>query len=391
MTTFQAIDDKNECIGVYANGKLHFEDFPSNLLRTWKYSGSIQDPRVEYACLYVDGKNLVECCPEDMVKELSVSQAKMKAYVKSFKIAKINMRDHCIFDMIPHDFLLNFCEIKNKITEHVFENYSKPSNYDHLKDIQKLLHKIKYQTLELNAEGCRHLMASSSHRNKIKQLISNSNYVDYNMFGTITGRLTTKPNSFPALTIKRDYRKIVKPKNDLFVSLDYNGAEVRTLLDLTGEPQPKIDIHQWNAKNLFEQEVTREECKVRFFAWLYNPDSDDIETDYYSKEKILDKHYKNGYIYTPYGRSIKVEHRKALNYLVQSTTADRVLEKAVKIDKMLEGKKSYISFIIHDELVIDYSDEDRHMIADIKKEFEGDYLSNIKGGKDLYSLSEINI
>ena len=41
-----------------------------------------------------------------------------------------------------------------------------------------------------------------------------------------------------------------------------------------------------------------------------------------------------------------------------------------KIDKMLEGKKSFISFIIHDEIVIDYCDEDRHMIDEIKKEFE---------------------
>ena len=39
---FQAIDDKSECIGVYANGKLHFEDFPANLTKTWKYSGSIK-------------------------------------------------------------------------------------------------------------------------------------------------------------------------------------------------------------------------------------------------------------------------------------------------------------------------------------------------------------
>jgi hypothetical protein len=75
-------------------------------------------------------------------------------------------------------------------------------------------------------------------------------------------------------------------------------------------------------------EMTRTEAKLYFFAWLYNPESNDIESDYYDREKVLDKYYKDGYIHTPYGRKIKVEQRKALNYLIQSTTADRVLEKA---------------------------------------------------------------
>ena len=388
---FQAIDDKTECIGVYVDGKMHFDGIPTNLTRTWKYTGSITDPDVEYASIFAGGKSLHDCCPIELVPELEAMQRKMSAYLKSFKIAKVDMNDHCVFDMIPHDFLLQFCEIKNKITQHVFDNYDKPENYEHLKNVQVLLQKIKYQDLNLNGNGCRELMASSVHRTKLQQLINNYRFNDYNMFGTVTGRLTTNPDSFPALTLKKEYRKIVKPRNDLFISLDYNGAEVRTLLELSGESQPEIDIHEWNAKNLFEQEVTREECKVRFFAWLYNPDSDDIVTDYYDKEKILDKYYMDGYINTPYGRRIEVEPRKALNYLIQSTTADKVLDKAVKIDRMLEGKKSYISFIIHDELVIDYCDEDRDMIADIKKEFEGDYLANMKGGKDLYSLSELEI
>ena len=292
---FQAIDDKNECIGVYVDGKMHFENIPNNLTKTWRHTGSIVDPATDYASIFAAGKSLVECCPEDLVGELTAAQRKMGAYMKSFKIAKIDMNDHCIFDMVPHDFLLQFCEIKNKITEHVFENYEKPQNYDHLKAIQKLLHKIKYQDLNLSAEGCRELMASSRHRMKIKELINNYRSVDYNMFGTVTGRLTTLPGSFPALTIKREYRKIVKPTNDLFISLDYNGAEIRTLLDLCGNSQPKEDVHLWNIHNIFEDpEMSREAAKLAFFAWLYNPDSNDIETSVYDKEKILDKYYIDG-------------------------------------------------------------------------------------------------
>ena len=59
---------------------------------------------------------------------------------------------------------------------------------------------------------------------------------------------------------------------------------------------------------------------------------------------------------TPFKRKIKVEKRKAFNYLIQSTTADLVLDRAVEVDKMLEGKKSFVSHIVHDELVIDVAD-----------------------------------
>jgi DNA polymerase I-like protein with 3'-5' exonuclease and polymerase domains len=234
-------------------------------------------------------------------------------------------------------------------------------------------------------------MHSSNTRKKVQEMIKNYHYIDYNLFGTITGRLTTHRSSFPVLTMRRELREILRPHNDLFISLDYNGAEIRTLLELSGQPQPQEDIHAWNARHLFEQEVTREECKVRFFAWLYDPTSDDIDTEHYNREKILDKWYKNGYIHTPYGREIHVEERKALNYLIQSTTADRVLAKAVIVDRLLKDRPSFISHIVHDEIVIDYHDEDRDLIPQIQEAFADGYLVNLKGGKDYYNLTELDI
>jgi hypothetical protein len=155
------------------------------------------------------------------------------------------------------------------------------------------------------------------------------------------------------------------------MSLDYNGAEVRTLLDLCDQEQPDYDIHEWNIQNVInDMEMTRTEAKLYFFAWLYNPESNDIESDYYDREKVLDKYYKDGYIHTPYGRKIKVEQRKALNYLIQSTTADH---------------------IVHDEIVIDFANEDRDIVIGIKNIFEDGYLANINAGKDYFNLKELRI
>lgn len=390
---FQSLDDKSECVGVYVDGKLYFEGIPNNLSKTWKYSGSLVGKDIEYVSLYTGGKSMSEACDGQLRDEIESCHNKLGAYLKSFKIAKINMSDHCIFDLIPHDFLVQFCEVKNKATKHVYENYDKPANYDHLNSVQQLLHKIKYQNLNLVTSDCRHLMVSTRDREKVSTLVNNYKHIDYNIFGTVTGRLTTNSNSFPILTLRKEMRQMIKPNNDLFVCLDYNGAEVRTLIDLCNEEQPDIDIHSWNAKHLFEQEIERDECKVRFFAWLYDPESEDVKNSVYDKKKALDKWYKDGYIHTPYKRKIKVEPRKALNYLLQSTTSDRVLSKAVQIDKFLTANncKSYISHILHDEVVIDYCDSDRKFISEIKQIFEDGYLCNLTAGKDYFNLKELKL
>ena len=389
---FQTLDDKTECVGVYAEGKLEFDSIPQGLTRTWKYTGSITDPSVEYAWLYANGARLEQVCPEDLQERLTAAQKRFRAYRKSFEIGKIDLREHCFFDLVPESFLMEFCEIKNQVTEHVFENYEKPLNYNLLSDFEKLLHKIRYQNLNLNKEGCRQLYVSSVGRRKANELMKNNYFIDYNLFGTVTGRLTTRPKSFPILTLKKEFRKLIKPHNDWLISLDYNGAEVRTLLHLSGHQQPKVDIHEWNVKHLFDNEVDRDTAKTLFFGWLYNPESDAIQTKYYNREKVLDKWYDGGYINTPFKRKIKVDERRALNYLIQSTTSDRVLERAVKIDEFLQNKKSFISHIVHDEIVIDLSDEDRDELPWIKQIFENDnFMANMQAGKNYLELEELKI
>jgi hypothetical protein len=305
------------------------------------------------------------------------------------------MREHCIFDLVPQDFLKEFCEIKNQITEHVLTRYDKPLCYDHLNRVSKLLYKIKYQNLNLNAIDCKGLFYNTPSRVMAQKLLDGPNYINYNIFGTITGRLATFPESFPILTSQRGFRQLLKPQNDWFLSLDYNGAEIRTLIGLSKQIQPSEDIHAWNVRNIFDKSVTREEAKTMFFSWLYNPDSTTVKTDAYDRESILDNFYDGVYILTPFKRKIKVEKRKAFNYLIQSTTADLVLERAVEVDKILEGKKSFISHIVHDELVIDMVDEDREMVPELRDLFADNkvdkYLVNLRAGKNYLDLKDLNL
>jgi hypothetical protein len=207
--------------------------------------------------------------------------------------------------------------------------------------------------------------------------------------------LTTKPDSFPILTLKREYRKMIKPKNDWFLSLDYNAAEIRTFLAIGGHEQPPEDMHQWNIKNIFKREMHREEAKTMFFSWFYNPDSKVINSEHYDRKALLKEWYANGIIKTPLGREIEVEEKKAFNYLIQSTTSDLVLERALAIDEFLKNKKSFISHIVHDEIVIDFSDEERELVQDIKKIFAqnqlGDYIVNLRAGKDYLDMEDLKL
>lgn len=392
---FQSLDDKSECVGIYVNGKLHFDALPTDLTKTWRHSGAISNNDVEYAWLRSGGQNLAEVCPEELSTQLSANQSKFKAYLQSFRIARIDLRELCFYDLVPEDFLLEFCETKNQITKFVFENYEKPSNYEHLAKVHRLLHKIKYHNFEINNKDCRELMTNTRDRTQINRLINGPQHVDYNLFGTVTGRLTTFSNSLPILTMKKIYRKTIKPKNDWFLSLDYNGAELRTVLALGDEPQPDWDIHQWNAKNVFGGVVSREESKEKFFAWLYNPESETIKSDLYNRDKILLQYYNEGYVSTPMGRKIKVDERRAFNYLIQSTTADLVMERATKIDNFLNDKKSFISHIVHDEIVIDLDDQERDLVPLIKNIFEnnvlGHFRGNINAGKNYFELKELQL
>ena len=395
---FQTLDDKSECVGIYKDGKLHFDNFPTDLKRTWKYSGSVKDDDIEYAWLYCQGKTLRDACPPELEKELNSNMKKMEAFFKSFQIAKLDMTQHCIFDLIPEDSLASFCEIKNKITEYVFAMNDKPENYDFLNDAYKLIYNIGEQELNIDTLDCKSLFTTTNNRLGLQKILKGSKFIDYNLFGTATGRLTTYPRSFPVLTMKKDFRRIIKPHNDWFLSLDYNGAEVRTVLSLLGQPQPPEDIHAWNMANIFsssEVSISRDDAKVMFFGWLYNPESEVIQSDLYDRDSIIDKYYTNGSVKTIFGREIDIDRRRALSYIVQSTTSDLVLERAVAISKMLDDRKSFVSHVIHDEVVVDLADEDKQIVPDIKAIFAENKLDtfkvNLSAGKNFYNLEELKL
>jgi hypothetical protein len=389
---FQTIDNKKKCGLIYCNGSMHNE-FHDELSKTWEYNPTHR-PNIEYAKLYCGGASLDDVCPEYLKADWNRAGDKLKAYLNSFMQAKISLEEHCFYDLVPQHFLLDFYEVKNQITKHVLDNRDKPENYDFLLQLSKVVEDIKNQPLNLKTGNLRRTAHQIATRNFLKRLKKAEKRVKYNIFGTKTGRLTTKPKSFPILTLKKEHRVILEPNNDLFVELDFNAAELRTLLSLCGKEQPKEDIHEWNAKNVFRGLQSRSEAKERIFAWLYNPDSKDyLANRSYDRIAVKEKHWDGKIVETPFGRKIAADEFHALNYLIQSTTADMVLRQVIKVYDLLKNSKSHIAFIIHDSLVIDLAKEDKTLLKDIFDVFAktdlGDFMISVQAGKNFGEMERI--
>ena len=383
---FQALDEKEKCVGIYINGKI-YKNPPEQITRTWKYSSFLKDFDVEYANIICQGKSLGEVCPEELKEDYDRIWSKLKAFYKSFAIAKISLQDHCFFDLVPEGFLKEFCSLKDKITKHVFDTYRKPSNYKNMVNITSLITEIKYQKLNIDLSVLNNYLSDTRTKEFYKKIYRTDPYIKYNPFGTKTGRLTTQKDSFPILTMDKKFRKILKPNNSWFVELDYNAAELRVLLGLLGEEQPTIDLHEYNALKLFGGDMTRDEAKKRIFSWLYNPNSKDEDlSKLYDREAIKKKYWNGTEIDTAYRRKIVSDEYHALNYIIQSTCSDLILQKAIAISEMLEGKKTKIAFIIHDSIVLDYDDEDGYFINNIYLEFVdtqfGKFKTNVAAGRN---------
>ena len=392
---FQTLDNKGECVGVFLNGELHFDKLPPNLSRTWNYSCFLREHEsIEYAFLYAQD-TLDSVCPEDSRESWNKVNNKLKAFLRSFRESKIDLSKNCFFDLVPERFLKEYCSVRNQITEHVLDNYDRPSNYNFLVDLVKVIDDIKYRNLNIDASLLKPFLNEERARKFADKLTKIRHTCDYNIFGTRTGRLTTNKNSFPILTMDKKYRKIIKPNNDWLVSLDFNGAELRTFLALAGISQPNVDVHEWNRTNAYNKIGDREEVKERFFAWLYNPSSSDtVSGNIYgsSRKVVFDEYFNNDVVKTPFGREIASDEYHAMSYLIQSTCSDVVLRQMIKLNNYLKNKKSFVAFCVHDEVVLDITDSECKLINILIECFAntplGDFKVNVKYGKNYGEMRE---
>ena len=365
---FQTLDDKESCVASYYDGTLYFDEIPTDASATWNYHTYLPD-NIKFAELYTAGKTAEQVCPAELQKDWNEVTSRLKGMLRSFYHVGLTPGNFCFYELAPHRFLKQHAELKNKITQHVLDTYEKPQNYDHLVQVEKLVKSTATTPVKLNPSNVRLQMATQKGRDLYHKYQVDPT-IRYNQFGTRTGRLTTRPNSFPILTLPKKMRAIVEPYRNAFLEFDVVSAEVATLFYLAGHPVPEGDLHEWINQNAFKGKLTREKCKTRFFAWLYDPRKKNTKLEkLFNRREIFEKYYTKGKIINPLGRTIEVGEEKALNYLVQSTFNDIFLHNIARLSTEMNnwGMKSSVAFMIHDSVVLDFDANERDKIEDIKK------------------------
>tara|TARA_R110000824_G_scaffold209531_8_gene395344 strand:+ start:1989 stop:3170 length:1182 start_codon:yes stop_codon:yes gene_type:complete len=386
---FSKIDNKNKCKSIFANGAI-YDEYNPDMLYTWAYQANLP-ARAKFLKLYVpSGQYEDHICEKNKIKFDSL-QANIKNILKSYSICGYDPREYCLDEMVDSDVIGEYFNIMNETMQNILDNVPEPENYEQLSKIEKITTDIATRRLNLNLSKIYDRQSDNRVKKLIKRYSKDSAYINYNMYGTITGRLSTFPSSFPILTLNKEYRRVLEPNNDLFLEFDYNAFELRVLLALSGKQQPNNDMHDWNIQNVFKGNITRDEAKKRMFAWLYNPDSSDHSLDQsYEKDKILKESYDGKNIETVFKRKIESDGFHALNYLIQSTASDLFLEQVYKVFELLKDKKSSVAMLIHDSMIIDFSKEDYQLLEEIKKMFMdtrfGEFKTGIKIGQNLLDL-----
>ena len=390
---FQTFDDKQHCFMVYREAKFH-KDIAPMCSKTWSYASYLRDKEVEYASLYVADKTLEELCSENQKTLYDSIQSKIKSVIKTCNKTGLDLSKICLYEVIPRHMLAQWAELKNDICENVFTNYEKPTNYEQLLKISKVIADVKQRHLNLDLSKI--IQLTIQDRNTYKLISESKSIIDYDMTKTVTGRLSTKRGSFPVMTLAKKYRNILIPNNDWLFEIDFNACELRVALFLLGHDQPEEDLHDWNLKHVFKRAKDRDNAKKRIFSWLYNPNSDDDAiSKIYDREKLKTLYFSDNKVITPFGREIECDDHHAVNYLIQSTAADLVFEQMHKVWEYLQDRKSFIKFCNHDSLMIDLHTDQEYEFHDIKELFSntrfGKFKVNCLGGKNWADMKDLYI
>jgi hypothetical protein len=388
---FQVLDSKKECNNVFYEGGL-VDIKTEAMTHTWSYSPHYQNTKPYFADIWSLGLSLDAACPEQLKADWKEINLKARCFLKTLQTSKIDLNHNCLFDLLPESFLIDFYSLRNGITKHIFENLEKPKNYDFLTDLCEMIYGISQRELNVSFDNLN--WADDKTREAFGKIKEARRNIEYTPWVTATGRLSTKPHSFPILNLNKQLRAYLVPENDLFVELDYNAAELRVLFALLDQPQPPDDVHSWIAENLFLNKFSRDETKKKVFSWLYNPKARNKKlNDFLARDKILNKYYIDGAAHTPYNRVIPVDEARAVNYTIQSTASDLFLTSAIKINKMLKNKQSHVAFCVHDSLVLDMSHGDKSLLDELISVFSetkfGEFKVNVSIGKNFGSMKRI--
>lgn len=226
---------------------------------------------------------------------------------------------------------------------------------------------------------------------------------------TTTGRFSITDPALQTLNAEESegdsfgVRNCFIPRKGYFLlSIDYKAFEFRAMLDTAGEKdlalkiEQGLDPHQATADTVG---ITRKQAKTLNFGLLYGMGvaklGDALGVDIYEAKRIKSQYFRElpmiknlihtaqevtkqrGYVVNRFGRPYYFKDPKfaykALNCLIQGGTADAVKFAMVKIDELLKNLNSAILLQIHDEIIFEIHEDEKHIISEIVKIMESSW------------------
>ena len=106
---------------------------------------------------------------------------------------------------------------------------------------------------------------------------------------------------------------------------------------------------------------------------------------------MLNDYWDGEVVKTCFGREIPADEHHALNYIIQSTTSDLVLTQAMKVKQLME--KSFIAFIIHDSIILDFHRTEQDQLTESIEVFSnsdlGKFKTNVALGKNFGEMRKV--
>lgn len=233
-------------------------------------------------------------------------------------------------------------------------------------------------------------------------------YTSYNLHN-ITGRPTNSFNGINFLAINKDNgsRNAFLPQNDAFVEFDFEAYHLKLIAKIVKhEFDSSESVHSILGKQYFKTDQLSDEqyakSKELSFRMIYGGIYEEYKNIPFFKkisafiEHLWEKYTNEGYITLLTGRRLyfneNMNPQKLFNYLLQNAETAVNISILESIQSLCKELKSFVTLVVYDSLLIDFSFEDgKDILQQIKHTINTHGLTcTVKYGSDYGSLRKLN-
>ena len=132
----------------------------------------------------------------------------LRSCLKAFKTADLLWTITALW-RVARIFLVSLHECEKWGHKARFGDIWSSWDYQHMMNLVQMLCDIESRDLNIDIEPIKHLLSSVKGKNFHRTLRTSRWVCDYNAWGTVTGRLSTKPKSFSILTMGKSFVRVL--------------------------------------------------------------------------------------------------------------------------------------------------------------------------------------